>query len=104
VFASTRRLFAGTTCLSAPGFVQICQRYGLLDLWWTEGNLHAVVNTLAELTEVWAGVSAYCNGTVEALQRDLPVDHPIRTVWDLDALIDTRYDSSMTLIYIFTPV
>jgi hypothetical protein len=70
----------GTNCLDPSVFVAMCYENGLVHRAWDRHNdMYDIANTNGDLQKAWKVAQPFVLGTLRALERDLPIDHPLRT-------------------------
>ncbi|RHY34851.1 hypothetical protein DYB32_001842 [Aphanomyces invadans] len=79
LFSDTLRR-TGSDTIAPDDFLVVAKEYGLAEMAWdADGDLNSISNGLHEMNSMWPTVRPFFVGTLEALGRDLPPTHFLRT-------------------------
>ncbi|RHY48105.1 hypothetical protein DYB30_003514 [Aphanomyces astaci] len=79
LFGDTLRR-TGSDTIAPDDFLAVAKEYGLAEMAWdADGDLSSISNGLDEMNAMWPSVRPFFVGSVEALARDLPPTHFLRT-------------------------
>lgn len=70
-------------CLDPEVFVAMCYENGLVHRAWDNKNndsLYNIAHKMDDLRKTWNHAKPFVLGTLRSLERDLPSDHPLRTL------------------------